>query len=496
VSSDERLAQRAANGDRRAFEAIYKRYHQDLYRFCLAMVGNPQDAQDALQNAMVKVLRALPGEQRKIRLRPWLYRIARNEAVEVLRRRRETQEPAPEHLAAEGVAETVEARERLRRLLADLEELPERQRAVLVMRELSGLGFAQIGDALSTSAAVARQTLYEARLNLRRLEDGREMRCIEVTRELSDADGRVARRRDIRAHLRGCAECRAFHEDIATRRRELAALTPLPLAASAGLLQAILGAGGGTVAAGGTAGGLVGTLGAGGGKGIATSAIFKSAATVAVVGTIGLTAADRGGLVDLTPPGEDRAPSSQGTASPAAAAPDQTRVGRGEAGSSRRSAADAAVPQAAGSPAGGKPFEVGEPTHGEIARTNETETGAPTTGSQAGSAPADADGAPSTSKGQGPPPDKGPSASKGQGPPDAANQGQETAATHKPAHAAQPPGQGGGHGDSAGHGQGGPSVPSPKATPSPAQPEPPAHPAKPASGPGFSPPAADPPRKP
>jgi RNA polymerase sigma-70 factor (ECF subfamily) len=57
VSSDERLAQRAANGDRRAFEAIYKRYHQDLYRFCLAMVGNPQDAQDALQNAMVKVLR-------------------------------------------------------------------------------------------------------------------------------------------------------------------------------------------------------------------------------------------------------------------------------------------------------------------------------------------------------------------------------------------------------------------------------------------------------
>jgi hypothetical protein len=252
-------------------------------------------------------------------------------------------------------------RERLRRLLADLEELPERQRAVLVMRELSGLGFAQIGDALSTSAAVARQTLYEARLNLRRLEDGREMRCIEVTRELSDADGRVARRRDIRAHLRGCAECRAFHEDIATRRRELAALTPLPLAASAGLLQAILGAGGGTVAAGGTAGGLVGTLGAGGGKGIATSAIFKSAATVAVVGTIGLTAADRGGLVDLTPPGEDRAPSSQGTASPAAAAPDQTRVGRGEAGSSRRSAADAAVPQAAGSPAGGKPFEVGEP---------------------------------------------------------------------------------------------------------------------------------------
>ena len=88
--------ERAAKGDRRAFEAIFQRYHQDLYRFCLAMVGNPQDAQDALQNTMVKVLRALPGEQREIKLKPWLYRIARNEAIEILRRRRDDAELEPE----------------------------------------------------------------------------------------------------------------------------------------------------------------------------------------------------------------------------------------------------------------------------------------------------------------------------------------------------------------------------------------------------------------
>jgi RNA polymerase sigma factor (sigma-70 family) len=95
--ADDQLARQATQGDRRAFEAIYQRHHRDLYRFCLAMVGNPQDAQDALQNTMVKVLRALPGEKRHIQLRPWLYRIARNEAVEMVRRRRDSAELKPEH---------------------------------------------------------------------------------------------------------------------------------------------------------------------------------------------------------------------------------------------------------------------------------------------------------------------------------------------------------------------------------------------------------------
>lgn len=231
---DDRLVLRATKGDRRAFEAIYKRYHRDLYRFCLAMVGNPQDAQDALQNTMVKVLRALPGEKRQIQLKPWLYRIARNEAVETMRRRHDSAEIEPDQTASTAeVAETVETRERLRRLIADLEELPERQRAALVMRELAGLGFAQIGAAFETSAAVARQTVYEARLSLRQMEEGREMGCDRVMQELSDADGRVTRRREVRAHLRGCASCRAFRDSMAARRGEFAAIAPLPLAVSA-----------------------------------------------------------------------------------------------------------------------------------------------------------------------------------------------------------------------------------------------------------------------
>lgn len=375
---DDLLARRATKGDRRAFEAIYRRYHRDLYRFCLAMVGNAQDAQDALQNTMVKVLRALPGEQRQIQLRPWLYRIARNEAIETVRRRRDSVELEPEH-GSTGIelAETAEHRERLRRLIADLEELPERQRAVLVMRELAGLGFEQIGETFETSPAVARQTVYEARLSLRQMEEGREMACDQVMRELSDADGRVTRRRELRAHLRGCASCRAFGESIGTRRGEFAAIAPLPAALSTAMLHGILsgkasaaglggsaaGGGGAAAAASGAAagsgagagagaGGLAGTIGAGAGKAIATSAILKAAATVAVVATVGVTAADRGGLIDVPLLGGS-AKSSQSSSSPPAQgaagsakdleAENKTAgEGRRAAGSSRAASAAAA----------------------------------------------------------------------------------------------------------------------------------------------------------
>jgi RNA polymerase sigma factor (sigma-70 family) len=308
--SDERLTRRACGGDERAFAAIFRRYHQPLYRFCLAIVGNPEDAQDVLQNTMVKVMRALPGEERTIELKPWLYRIAHNEAIDLLRRRRETRQLDAE-LAAPGygLAEDVATRERLRRLLTDLRELPERQRETLVMRELAGLEFEEIGAALGTSDAVARQTLYEARQSLRQMEEGREMSCDEVTRALSDGDGRVTRRRDVRAHLRSCAGCRSFRDEIKSRQHDLAAISPLPAAAVAGMLQGL--AGGSGAASGG---GMAAALGGGAAKTISASAAAKGVATVAVAATVGAGAADRTGIIHLGLPGE-------GNSQPAKSAP-------------------------------------------------------------------------------------------------------------------------------------------------------------------------------
>ncbi len=90
--SEGRLVRRAAKGDPAAFAEIFERHSQELYRYCRAILGDPDDAQDALQNTMDRVLRALPGEGRTIYLRPWLFRVARNESLSLIRNRADTVE--------------------------------------------------------------------------------------------------------------------------------------------------------------------------------------------------------------------------------------------------------------------------------------------------------------------------------------------------------------------------------------------------------------------
>jgi RNA polymerase sigma factor (sigma-70 family) len=293
VWNDRRLARRAARGDSDAFATIFRRYQQDLYRYCVAILGDPLDAQDALQNTMVKALRSLPGEQRAVELKPWLYRVAHNESIE-LRRRARPDEPFAEDAAAPGASleQTAADRGRLRDLLADVAELPERHRGALVMRELAGLDFEEIGAALDTSPAAARQVLYEARRSLQQMAEGREMGCDAVTAMLSERDGRVARRRDLRAHLRDCPDCRAFAESIRGRRETLAGIAPLPAIAAAAIAKgALAGSGGATGAAIG--GAAAGTAGSGGGASVGGGA--GSGATGASVGGASAGAAGGGG---------------------------------------------------------------------------------------------------------------------------------------------------------------------------------------------------------
>src|SRR3954470_18257078 len=87
--SDDELAAAVAAGDERAFTAIFERYHQPLYRYCHSILRDPELAADALQNTMIAALRGLEGEERAIALRPGLYRIAHNQSISLVRRRRE-----------------------------------------------------------------------------------------------------------------------------------------------------------------------------------------------------------------------------------------------------------------------------------------------------------------------------------------------------------------------------------------------------------------------
>jgi RNA polymerase sigma factor (sigma-70 family) len=228
--SDEALARRAGRGDERAFAALYERYHQLLYGYCRSIVRADADAQDVLQSSFASALSALQRYEHNAPLRPWLFRIAHNEAISLLRRRARDATGGSGSvvpLTAPSVEEQVVDRARWTQLTTDLAELPDRLRSALLLRELAGLSHAEIASALGTTAGAAKQAIFEARRGLTELAEGRAMECDEICRRISDGDGRVLRGRRVRTHLRQCAACQAFAASIRGRQTELRALVPM-----------------------------------------------------------------------------------------------------------------------------------------------------------------------------------------------------------------------------------------------------------------------------
>ena len=183
---------------------------------------------------------------------------------------------------------TAEDRERLRRLLADLSALAERQRSALVMHELGGLSHREIALALDCSEGATKQLVYEARAALAGLAAGRDLSCEAVRREISARDGRRLRSRSMRSHLRYCSGCTDFRLAIDSRGAALRLLPPLPIAVSGGLLASLL-PGGGSAAGGAAAVGAGGGAGAGIAAGTTvlgasvSGAVAKGAAIVAAL---------------------------------------------------------------------------------------------------------------------------------------------------------------------------------------------------------------------
>src|SRR3954471_3353981 len=263
-----RIPTRPPRAEAARFASVYERHHQALYRYCRSILRHDEDAQDALQSAMTRAFAALQTERRELELRPWLFRIAHNEAVTILRRRSETS-MLDESLRAVGALEDrVLERETLRLLRHDLAELPERQRCALVLRELNGLGHEEIAVVLGIAPTAVKQAIFEGRSALLRCREGRDAACDEMQRILSDGDGRVVRSQRVRAHLRACAGCRAFRSDLGRRPRDLALLAP-PLPGGVGLLRWLLGCLPGPVAGGGLAAKAVVVVALAGGGGAA-----------------------------------------------------------------------------------------------------------------------------------------------------------------------------------------------------------------------------------
>jgi RNA polymerase sigma factor (sigma-70 family) len=174
LQSDERLAELAAGGHEAAFDAIVDRYRTPLTRYCSGLVG-PSRAEDAAQQALINAHDALQRTDEVRHLRSWLYRIAHNAALNVLRAVRDDVSlddatagaSALEAAPGGGPAEAFEASERFRATVAALRELPERQRAALVLRELEGRSHEEIAEALGVTKGSARQHLMRGRVAIR-----------------------------------------------------------------------------------------------------------------------------------------------------------------------------------------------------------------------------------------------------------------------------------------------------------------------------------------
>jgi RNA polymerase sigma factor (sigma-70 family) len=163
---DGRLVTLVREGYEAAFEEIVRRYRAPLRRCAAAIVGGSAD--DVTQDALSKAFLALRRDDSEIELRPWLYRILRNTALNDLRDRPPTGAwPAESIPASSGVAEEVERREEVGELISRLQALPEAQRAAIVMRELEGLGHDEIAVSLGISGGAARQAIHRARTALR-----------------------------------------------------------------------------------------------------------------------------------------------------------------------------------------------------------------------------------------------------------------------------------------------------------------------------------------
>jgi RNA polymerase sigma factor (sigma-70 family) len=285
AATDTRLVALVRQGQPAAFEAIYDRYHRPIMSFCRHMLGDPEEAADAVQHTFTSAYTAITGSGKTLLLRPWLFTIARNRCYSVLRARREYPAGDLAEPATEGLAAQVQRREDLRQLLVDMRELPDEQRAALVLAELGALSHNEIGTTLGVPPAKVKALVFQARESLIASRSARDTDCSEIRRELANGRGAALRRANLRRHLRQCQGCREYRSAVQRQRRSLAAI--IPVAPVVGLKETILGAtSGGTGAAGAaTTGG--GLLASSAFKGLVLKGLIGAgAALVAAGGTV------------------------------------------------------------------------------------------------------------------------------------------------------------------------------------------------------------------
>ncbi|MDA0165917.1 RNA polymerase sigma factor [Solirubrobacter ginsenosidimutans] len=271
LRSDEHLVSLFRSGREDAFDVLHERHRRRLQATATrALRSSGGDAEGVVQEAFLRAHRALREDRRPLEVKPWLHRVVRNLCIDELRRNRlptTALEDSDRAGSSEDVYSTLSRRHELRRLIEDLADLPEQQRAALLLRELDGLSHEEVASALDVSEAASRQLVKRARTGLVAAAEARDAECGEIRELLLTAhDERRRPSEHALRHVRGCAACREFRDGLkATRTKLRALIPPVGMGPLAGVLHLVGGATtGGGVAAKVAAGGAVAVLAAGG----------------------------------------------------------------------------------------------------------------------------------------------------------------------------------------------------------------------------------------
>jgi RNA polymerase sigma-70 factor, ECF subfamily len=180
--ADQAVVARARSGDAEAFRVLVERHSRPLFRLAFRMTGNESDAEDVVQETLLRAYRQLGKFDERASFGTWLYRIATNYALDVMRaqgRRREqpppadaaddpllsvpSREPAPDRLALSG-----EVRERVTEAM---DELSAAERTAFVLRHFEGMGIEEVSRMLGCQPSAAKHSIFRAVQKLRRALD-------------------------------------------------------------------------------------------------------------------------------------------------------------------------------------------------------------------------------------------------------------------------------------------------------------------------------------
>jgi RNA polymerase sigma factor (sigma-70 family) len=251
------LVQQAAAGGGESYAALYDRYAEQVYNYCLRLTGSPEDAADATQDAFVNVLRRLQDDDRPVLdFSSYLFAAARNESYALMRRRARTHptDEPPELAGAMVAAAAVDVETDPERavLIQDSQEqvrqanaqLAPRHREVLALREVAGRSYEEIGQIMGISENAAAQLIWRARAKMKEaLTAGAVASVVAATEDCELAQLLLNRLHDGEAitdeeqewldeHLDECGSCRATRGLIAEVGTSYRAWAPVAVIAA------------------------------------------------------------------------------------------------------------------------------------------------------------------------------------------------------------------------------------------------------------------------